>query len=155
MDLSSTGNSQSWFLRQITLQYCKKLHNLIMHTDLKNNKITKNKQETLQSSWLNLSAKKPCLELALLHLFIISLILMFLSVKKNWIFANFCSSSQEKISGSITGLFPFLLLVRDIMTKATYKRQHLIWGLMVPEGFIPWNHGGQHGNRQTGMVLEP
>jgi hypothetical protein len=82
MDLSSTGNSQSWFLRQITLQYCKKLHNLIMHSDLKNNKITKNKQETLQSSWLNLSAKKPCLELALLHLFIISLILMFLSVKK-------------------------------------------------------------------------
>lgn len=48
----------------------------------------------------------------------------------------------------------FLLLRRDIMAKATYKGQIEFEGLMVPRFRVHDHHGGRHGSRQAGVVLE-
>jgi hypothetical protein len=41
------------------------------------------------------------------------------------------------------------------MTKATYKRKYLIWGLTVPEDSKVYaHHGRKHGSRQADIMLE-
>jgi hypothetical protein len=41
------------------------------------------------------------------------------------------------------------------MTKSTCKRKHLIGGLRTGfRGLVHDHHGGEHGSRQAGMVLE-
>ena len=40
------------------------------------------------------------------------------------------------------------------MTKETYKKKHLIWGLWFQRVRVHDHHGGKYGSRQAGMALE-
>jgi hypothetical protein len=40
------------------------------------------------------------------------------------------------------------------MTTATHKRKHLIGAGSEFTGLVHYYHGGKHGSRQAGMVLE-
>ena len=60
---------------------------------------------------------------------------------------------MAKAHGTLVVLVTFLLLRQNIMTKASYERKAFNWGSLFQRARVHDHHGGEHGSRQTGMVL--
>lgn len=76
-----------------------------------------------------------------------------------WQVNRHVKSKQQNNSQSSNDSFLSWLLFychhKNTMTKSSYKRKHLIWGLTVPEGSLWWKHGSrQAGKHGTGAVDE-